>query len=380
MDAKQALLELQTTSHPVLPPIKIQVAGLSPKERKLAKDLLQVISSWRSGSDASSHQLNDQYRSVPQAINAHQLAGTQVSLGSHTNSRSHSPSSMGMHSPVMFPPTPPRTPPIIIQQPGNITPHSLHGSPVNISYAGGMSVASQSQHQPQTHLIVAPDGQISYYTCTTTPSYGNGQQIYHDQNPQGNIYRNIPLSNSGFLPQQGVPSNVNHDYYSRRPNPRHSKPASIDDNSLQLNFQMINSGQDTRTSLMVKNIPNKYTRTMLLNELQENGFDSQIIDFFYLPIDFKNRCNRGYAFINFVDYRDIVPFWERYHGQHWRIFNSDKICDITYARIQGKQSMLKRFEHSALMEKDEDYQPLVFVSSGPKKGQREVFPTPSNNV
>ena len=50
------------------------------------------------------------------------------------------------------------------------------------------------------------------------------------------------------------------------------------------------------------------------------------------------------------------------------------MCDITYARIQGKASMLKRFEHSALMEKDEDYQPLVFVSSGPNKGQKEFFP------
>mmetsp|Transcript_18095 Transcript_18095/g.26897 ORF Transcript_18095/g.26897 Transcript_18095/m.26897 type:complete len:110 (-) Transcript_18095:332-661(-) len=98
------------------------------------------------------------------------------------------------------------------------------------------------------------------------------------------------------------------------------------------------------------------------------------LTFFYLPIDFKNKCNRGYAFVNFVDYVDIVPFWEHYHGRHWRMFNSDKICDITYARIQGKAAMLKRFEHSALMDKDEDYRPLVFVSSGPNKGKREAFP------
>ena len=36
--------------------------------------------------------------------------------------------------------------------------------------------------------------------------------------------------------------------------------------------------------------------------------------------------------------------------------------------------MLKRFENSALMEKDEEYKPLVFVSNGPDKGTRLPFP------
>ena len=125
---------------------------------------------------------------------------------------------------------------------------------------------------------------------------------------------------------------------------------------------------------MVRNIPNKYTQQMLLAEFTENGLGPGIIDFFYLPIDFKNRCNRGYAFINFVEFKDILPFHRRYFGKHWSTFNSDKICEITYARIQGKAAMLKRFENSALMEKDEEYKPLVFVSHGPEKGTRIPFP------
>lgn len=125
---------------------------------------------------------------------------------------------------------------------------------------------------------------------------------------------------------------------------------------------------------MVRNIPNKYTQQMLLAEFTENGLGPGVIDFFYLPIDFKNRCNRGYAFINFVDFKDILPFHVHYFGKHWSTFNSDKICDITYARIQGKAAMLKRFENSALMEKDEEYKPLVFISHGPEKGKRIPFP------
>ena len=149
-----------------------------------------------------------------------------------------------------------------------------------------------------------------------------------------------------------------------------------DNRHLMLDLEAVEHDLDTRTSLMVRNIPNKYTQQMLLDEFHESGLGPGIIDFFYLPIDFKNRCNRGYAFINFVEYKDIITFHRQYFGKHWRIFNSDKICDITYARIQGKAAMLKRFENSALMEKDEEYKPLVFVSDGPNKGQRLPFPGP----
>ena len=148
-----------------------------------------------------------------------------------------------------------------------------------------------------------------------------------------------------------------------------------DTRHLTLIIDAVRSGEDSRTSLMVRNIPNKYTQQMLLSEFAESGHGPGKIDFFYLPIDFKNKCNRGYAFINFVDFRDIIPFHQQYFCQHWRVFNSDKICDITYARIQGKSGMLKRFENSALMEKDEEYKPLVFASHGQEKGKRLPFPS-----
>lgn len=114
---------------------------------------------------------------------------------------------------------------------------------------------------------------------------------------------------------------------------------------------------------------------MLLSEFVDYGHGPEMIDFFYLPIDFKNKCNRGYAFVNFANYSDIVTFHEQYNAKHWKVFNSDKICEITYARIQGKSGMLKRFQNSALLEKDAEYRPIVFISHGPNKGKRENFPS-----
>lgn len=44
---------------------------------------------------------------------------------------------------------------------------------------------------------------------------------------------------------------------------------------------------DGRTTLMMKNIPNKYSQTSLMRKIDED-FEGQY-DFFYLPIDFKVR-------------------------------------------------------------------------------------------
>mmetsp|Transcript_33906 Transcript_33906/g.76236 ORF Transcript_33906/g.76236 Transcript_33906/m.76236 type:complete len:247 (+) Transcript_33906:106-846(+) len=162
--------------------------------------------------------------------------------------------------------------------------------------------------------------------------------------------------------------------------PSAGQPASGDQSQdLSLDVASVRDGSDRRTSLMVRNIPNKYTQSMLLAEFAGLGHGPDKMDFFYLPIDFKNRCNRGYAFVNFVETSDIVPFVTEYNDRKWRRFNSEKVCSITYARIQGKAAMVRRFENSALMEKEEAYRPRVFVSSGERKGEAEAFPAGSGS-
>ncbi|CAM9946367.1 unnamed protein product, partial [Choristocarpus tenellus] len=142
-----------------------------------------------------------------------------------------------------------------------------------------------------------------------------------------------------------------------------------------LDLKKVAKGLDKRTTIMIRNIPNKYTQAMLLAEIDANYRESY--DFFYLPIDFKNKCNVGYAFINFMDYRRIVPFSREFNAQRWKNFNSEKVCAISYARIQGKASMISRFQNSSLMEKDGEYRPLIFYSNGLERGRPEPFPAGS---
>lgn len=129
-----------------------------------------------------------------------------------------------------------------------------------------------------------------------------------------------------------------------------------------LDLEKIISGEDTRTTLMIKNIPNKYTSKMLLAAIDENHKGTY--DFLYLPIDFKNKCNVGYAFINMLSPSHIIPFYEAFNGKKWEKFNSEKVASLAYARIQGKAALVNHFQNSSLMNEDKRCRPILFYSDG----------------
>ncbi|OIW04211.1 hypothetical protein TanjilG_00771 [Lupinus angustifolius] len=146
----------------------------------------------------------------------------------------------------------------------------------------------------------------------------------------------------------------------------------------QLDVDKIMTGEDTRTTLMIKNIPNKYTSNLLLAAIDENHKGSY--DFLYLPIDFKNKCNVGYAFINMVSPSHIIPFYKAFNGKKWEKFNSEKVASLAYARIQGKGALVTHFQNSSLMNEDKRCRPILFHSEGKETGDQEHFLSSNLNI
>ncbi|KAK8648123.1 hypothetical protein V6N13_128885 [Hibiscus sabdariffa] len=176
-----------------------------------------------------------------------------------------------------------------------------------------------------------------------------------------------------------------------------------DKKQYELDIERIIRGEDKRTTLMLKNIPNKYvlpdfeltlidkeqtwsvltvnyncryTSKMLLAAIDERGGGTY--DFVYLPIDFKNKCNVGYAFINMLEPSQVITFYQAFNGKKWEKFNSEKVASLAYARIQGKTALIAHFQNSSLMNEDKRCRPILFNTDGPNAGDQVPFPVGVN--
>jgi len=123
------------------------------------------------------------------------------------------------------------------------------------------------------------------------------------------------------------------------------------------------------TTVMLRNIPNRYVRDMLIEQLDKR-FKNQY-DFVYLPIDFNSKCNVGYAFINFRTPQACELFIHLYNGVKAKAclpgFSSVKVCEVTYARVQGRDANMENLCDDKFIEKlieRPDWQPLFFDNKG----------------
>lgn len=132
----------------------------------------------------------------------------------------------------------------------------------------------------------------------------------------------------------------------------------LDWNQFTINPHAIARGEDKRTTCMIRNIPNKYTQSDLIHTISEQCADI-FYNFLYVPVNVRNRRNVGYAFINFEDPQDIIPFYHRFHGNIWANFNSNKVCAVAYARMQGLDALVNHFHTASQPERKA--QPLFRV-------------------
>ena len=140
-------------------------------------------------------------------------------------------------------------------------------------------------------------------------------------------------NNVFFTPNNNVPITKNNNFYNRNENQINNKGEKQ-----FINLENVSNGKDTRTTVMIRNIPIKYSDKMLLKELEE--FNGKF-DCVYMPYDFENSGNKGYAFINFIHPLHILLFHDKFQNKKWIYCESKKICELNSANFQGINEIQK---------------------------------------
>ena len=98
---------------------------------------------------------------------------------------------------------------------------------------------------------------------------------------------------------------------------------------------------DKRTSIIIKKIPDDVTSIQFENIILNFCKD---IDFYYVPTSIKTRKNLRVAFINVINYKQIVPI---YMGLMYKVkfvyTNPNIELEICYSKVQGRNELIKRF-------------------------------------
>ena len=110
---------------------------------------------------------------------------------------------------------------------------------------------------------------------------------------------------------------------------------------MSVNPKNIMLGLDKRTSIIIKNIPEELTpeqfKKIILNF-------NPYIDFYYVPLKIKTRKKLRVAFVNVLNFLDIVPIYMGLLYKMKFIYHNPHIeMEICYSKVQGKDLLIKRF-------------------------------------
>ena len=99
--------------------------------------------------------------------------------------------------------------------------------------------------------------------------------------------------------------------------------------------EKIARNEDKRTSLLIKGIPDYYSKNDIYNYIIKFGN----INYFYILKNLKNNKSTLTAFINVINYKSIIPIFMNL--RNFKIINGENIynIEVTYSKIQGKQQL-----------------------------------------
>lgn len=258
------------------------------------------------------------------------------------------------------------------------------------------AVASQASSS-KCKAPMWPVGKLELSACLPSDSWGGGKcnprqrSGLHSGQELGQLGSNAPIAFEASRQLATVQSSQMNLPYSGGPDSEllardvQSLPCGTDprteltDHSILSESSLATSANGLpMTTVMLRNLPNRYTRAMLLAMLDEEGFKARY-DFVYLPIDFKTHSGLGYAFVDLCEPAVAEHLRQHFEGFSRWCIQSDKVCTVSWSHQeqQGLAAHIKRYRNSPVMHGSvpDDWKPMLF-----QDGQPVPFPPPQRKL
>lgn len=137
----------------------------------------------------------------------------------------------------------------------------------------------------------------------------------------------------------------------------------------------IMSGEDCRTTIMVRNLTGPRSRKDFLTFIDHVGLADRYT-FLYMPCKEHRSVPAGFAFMNLVNAHDVQKLFVLVKSGAWRDFwgpgEQNKCPALSYARFQGHEELVRHFSTSAVLhENDVDKRPIFRPLAGQKDSARQ---------
>merc|ERR1712039_71869 len=132
-----------------------------------------------------------------------------------------------------------------------------------------------------------------------------------------------------------------------------------------------------KTTIMLRNLPSKFSRTHVIELLEDEGFEGSY-DLVYAPMNFSGNCCLGYCFVNFKEASDASRAWEAFDGFCNQASAEQTALEVVWSDPhQGLEALVERYRNSPVMHESvpEEWKPAYFVD-----GAQAIFPAPTEKV
>ena len=117
------------------------------------------------------------------------------------------------------------------------------------------------------------------------------------------------------------------------------KNKNFEDKILKLNGYKIYTGEDKRTTILIKNIPRNMTKNQFKMVLEKIAN----INYLYIPLFMLTRDNLRCAFVNVVNSKSIIDIYLKLRKINFKYDNPNTKIEISYSNLQGRKALIDNF-------------------------------------